>query len=63
LEILLYVCVNIKINNMRYLQTNKDLQIKANECMKKYRLYLAKNETKIANDWLIAYKGCIGLMN
>jgi hypothetical protein len=48
---------------MRYLQTNKDLQIKANECMKKYKLYLAKNETKIANQWLIAYKGCLGLMN
>ena len=48
---------------MRFTQTNYDLQIKADECMKKYTLYLAKNETKLANDWLLAYKGCIGLMN
>ena len=47
---------------MRFTQTNYDLQIKANECIKKYRLYAEKNQTKLANDWLIAYKSCIGLM-
>jgi|TARA_R110000824_G_scaffold51787_3_gene144166 hypothetical protein len=47
---------------MRYLQTNEDLQIKANECIKKHKLYLTKNNINLANEWLTAYKGCLGLM-
>ena len=47
----------------RFEKTNKDLTIQANILYNKYLSNMERNNTELANKFLIAYKDTLGLIN